>query len=71
MKFNIQTWKQSSHMVYNSLSFSDVPSYKFRRASYYEVTVLSNSRSIVGKCCPAKNHELRFPASHFPVLGIR
>ena len=30
---------------------------------------LRDSRSI--KCFPAKNYELRFPASRFPVLGIR
>ena len=61
MEFNIQTWKQSSYIVYNSLLL------KICHITSFEE--LRDSRSI--KCFPAKNYELWFPASRFPVLGIR
>ena len=63
MEFNIQTWKQSSYIVYNSLLL------KICHITSFEE--LRDSRSIIGKCFPAKNYELPFPASRFPGLGIR
>lgn len=59
MEFNIQTWKQSSYIVYNSLLL------KIYHITSFEE--LRDSRSIVGKCFPAKNYELRFPSSRFPL----
>lgn len=52
----------SSYMVYNSLLL------KIYHITSFEE--LRDSRSTMGKCFPAKNYELRFPASRFPVLGI-
>ena len=52
-----------SYIVYNSLLL------KICHITSFEE--LRDSRSIMGKCFPAKNYELPFPASRFPGLGIR
>jgi len=62
IEFNIQTWKQSSYVVYNSLLL------KIYHITSFEE--LRDSRSITGKCFPAKNYELQFPASRFPLPGF-